>query len=194
MVGGGVEPTGRGVQFASEFHADEHFAASFVVVAGGGEDGGDGLRSGAVLQEVEDGLSVWGGDRASAETCQVGALVFTEPVQGGDALGGEAGVVGEDGGLWAEEMVGGEQEAVVLVVRIGGKQEAATDGLEDRRRWGRRAQGVSDGGAEGADEQDGAVGLLGQFSQGGKAAGETGHSTGGIEDEQTGVHEADDGG
>jgi len=37
MVGGGVETTGGRVEFASEFHTDEHFATGFVVV---GEDGG----------------------------------------------------------------------------------------------------------------------------------------------------------
>ena len=56
MVGGGIETTGGGVEFASEFHTDKHFATSFVVVGGGVEDGGDGLGRGAVLQEVEDGL------------------------------------------------------------------------------------------------------------------------------------------
>ena len=194
MVGGGIETTGGRVQFASEFHADEHFATGFVIVGGGVEDGGDGLRSGAVLEEVEDGLAVWGEDRASTQTCQVGAIVFTEKVQGRDAFGGEAGVVGENGRLGAEEMVGGEQEAAALVIGSGGEQEAAADGLEQGRRWGRRVQGVGGGCAQGAEEEDGAVGLVGELSEGREAAGETRNGTGGIEDEQASVHEADGGG
>ena len=43
MVGSGVETRGRGDEFACVFHAQEHFASGFVVVAGGGEDGFDGV-------------------------------------------------------------------------------------------------------------------------------------------------------
>jgi hypothetical protein len=112
VVGGSVETTGGGVEFAGEFHTDEHFATGFVVVGGGVEEGGDGLGSGAVLQEVEDGLAVGGVKRAGAETCQVVVVVFTE------------------------EMVGGEQEGVVRVIGSGGEENAAADGFQEGRRWG----------------------------------------------------------
>ena len=49
MVGGGVEATGGRDEFASVFHTEKHFAPGLVVVAGGGEDGGDGLGGGAVM-------------------------------------------------------------------------------------------------------------------------------------------------
>jgi hypothetical protein len=137
MVGGGIEATSGRVELTGEFHADEHFATGFVVVGGGVEDGGDGLGSGAVLQEVEDGLAVGRGEWAGAETGQVGVGVLTEVVEGGDAVGGKVGVVGEDGGRRAEEMVGGEQEGVVRVIGSGGEEDAAADGLEQGRRWGR---------------------------------------------------------
>jgi len=48
--------------------------------------------------------------------------------------------------------------------------------------------------AQGAGEHDGAVGLLGQFDEGGQAASETGDGAGGIQDEQAGVEAADHGG
>ncbi len=59
MVGDGIEATGGRIEFAGEFHTDEHFATGFGVVGGGVEDGGDGLWCGAGLQEVKDGLTVW---------------------------------------------------------------------------------------------------------------------------------------
>jgi hypothetical protein len=137
VVGDGIEATGGGVEFAGEFHTDEHIAPGFVVVGGGDEDGGDGLRSGAVLEEVEDGLAMGRGEWAGAETGQVGVVVVAEKVEGGNAVGGEVGVVGEDGGRRAEEMVSGEQEGVVRVIGSGGEEDAAADGFEQGRRWGR---------------------------------------------------------
>src|SRR5207248_320299 len=47
MVGGDVEAAGGGDEFASRAHAQKHFASGFIVVAGGSEDGFDGLRSSA---------------------------------------------------------------------------------------------------------------------------------------------------
>ncbi len=49
MGGGGVETTGGRNQLPRHFHADEHFAPGFLVVAGGCEDLGDALRGGAVV-------------------------------------------------------------------------------------------------------------------------------------------------
>ena len=44
MVGGGVEATGGRDEFPGLAHAQEHFAAGFVVIAGGVENGFDVLR------------------------------------------------------------------------------------------------------------------------------------------------------
>jgi len=49
MVGGGIETTGGRDQFPGHFHADEHFASGFLVVAGGLEDVWDALGGGAGL-------------------------------------------------------------------------------------------------------------------------------------------------
>jgi hypothetical protein len=49
MVGGGIETTGGRDQLPRHFHADEHFAPGFLVVAGGLEDLGDALGGGAGL-------------------------------------------------------------------------------------------------------------------------------------------------
>jgi len=38
VIGGGIEATIKGDEFAGMLHADEHFSASFVVVGGGGQD------------------------------------------------------------------------------------------------------------------------------------------------------------
>jgi hypothetical protein len=49
MVGSGVETTGGRDQLPGRFHAQEHFAPGFVVIAGSREDLGDALRGGAVV-------------------------------------------------------------------------------------------------------------------------------------------------
>ena len=54
MIGGGVETTGGRDQFSGHFHAHQHFASGFAVVAGGLEDVRDGLGDSAVLQEAQD--------------------------------------------------------------------------------------------------------------------------------------------
>jgi len=66
MVGGGVETTGGRDQFPGHLHAYEHFVSGFIVVAGGFEDLLDALWGGAVLQEAEDGLPVWGAQGTGA--------------------------------------------------------------------------------------------------------------------------------
>ena len=121
MVGGGVEATGGAEEFASEFHAGQHFAACFGVVAGGGQNGGDALWGGTVLQEAEDGLTMWGVQRCGREARQVGVIWFREPVDGWNALIGKKEVVGEDGGLFTEGMPGGDEEVVTLVGGIVGE-------------------------------------------------------------------------
>jgi len=49
MGGGGVETTGGRDQLPGHFHADEHLAPGFFVVAGGLEDVRDALGGGAVV-------------------------------------------------------------------------------------------------------------------------------------------------
>jgi len=49
VVGGGVEATIEGDEFAGVLHADEHFATGFVVVAGGGENVFDGTGIGTFV-------------------------------------------------------------------------------------------------------------------------------------------------
>lgn len=49
MARGGVEATIKGNEFAGTLHANEHFATSFVVVAGGGEDVCDGTGIGTFV-------------------------------------------------------------------------------------------------------------------------------------------------
>ncbi len=55
-------------------------------------------------------------------------------------------------------------------------------------------EGVDRGLAQGAGQQDGAIGLAGELDEGRQAAGETRDGTGGIEDDQAEVQAADDGG
>jgi hypothetical protein len=83
---------------------------------------------------------------------------------------------------------------VALVSGVGGEEQAAAGGLEQGSSWRRRVQGVSRGLAQGAGEQDGAVGLMGQFDEGGQAARETRNGTGGIQDHQAGIQAANHGG
>lgn len=49
MVEGSVEAAIKGDEFAGVLHAHEHFAAGFVVVAGGGQDVFDGTRFGTFV-------------------------------------------------------------------------------------------------------------------------------------------------
>ena len=49
VVGGGVEAGGGRDKFAGGFHAHEHFATGFVVVAGGGENFFDGTGLGTFV-------------------------------------------------------------------------------------------------------------------------------------------------
>ena len=56
MVGGSVETTGGRDQFSGHFHAHQHFASGFAVVAGGLEDVRDGPGDSAVLQKAEDSV------------------------------------------------------------------------------------------------------------------------------------------
>ena len=72
MVGGGVETTGRRDQFSGHFHAQQHFASRFAVVAGGLKNVRDGLGDSAVLQEAQDGLPV---GRANGSGTQARKLV-----------------------------------------------------------------------------------------------------------------------
>ena len=54
MIGGGVETTGGRDQFSGHFHAHQHFASGFAVVAGGLKNVRDGPGDSVVLQEAQD--------------------------------------------------------------------------------------------------------------------------------------------
>jgi hypothetical protein len=121
-------------------------------------------------------------------------IPLTEPVDEGDACLGREDVIGQDARLRAEGMAGGEQEEVALVRGVGGEEQATAAGLEQGSSWRRGVQGVGGWFAQGAGEQDGAVGLMGQFDEGGQAAREARNGAGGIQDEQACVETADHGG
>jgi len=112
----------------------------------------------------------------------------------GDACLGSEDVIGQDGRLRAEGMAGGEQEVVALVSGIGGEEQATAAGLHQGRSWAGWVQGVGGWLAQGAGEQDGTVGLMGQFDEGGQATSEAGDGAGRIEDDQPCFQAADHGG
>jgi len=194
VVGGGIEATSGGEEFAGLLHANEHFAPGVVVVGGSVEDGGYVLGRGAGVQEVENGLTMGGVQGGRAEACQVGASAFTSAVECRDVLCGNVAVVGEDGRLWTEEMTGGEQEGVIFVFGIGCEEEAAAGGVEQGRWWARCFQGVGNGCVEGADEEDGTVGLLGEVHEGWQGTREAWDGTGRIENDEASVEVTDGGG
>ena len=77
MVGGGVETTGGRDQFSDHFHAQQHFASGFAVVAGGLENVRDGPGDSAVLQEAQD---VYGLRTSSPSgTCSVAVAAVPAP-------------------------------------------------------------------------------------------------------------------
>ena len=85
MVGGGVETTGGRDQFSGHFHAHQHFASGFAVVAGGLEDVRDGSGDSAVLQEMQDGLPIGRTDGTGAQARELVVVTLAQPVDGGDA-------------------------------------------------------------------------------------------------------------
>jgi hypothetical protein len=91
-------------------------------------------------------------------------------------------------------MFGGEQELAAVAGWIGGEQQARASGLEQGRSGAGRVQGVGRRLAQGAGEQDSAVGLAGELDEGRQAAGETGDGTGRVDDDQAGIEGADDSG
>ena len=134
MTGGGVEARGGGDELTGGLHAQEHFATGFVVVAGGGQDVFDVLRSGILQEELEDGLPVLGADRAGTEALEGGAVAFAEPADGGDAGLSGPDVVGEDAGGASQGVFESEQEVALFAGRIGSEQEATAGGVEEGRR------------------------------------------------------------
>jgi len=118
-------------------------------------------------------------------------IPLPQPLDEGNACLRSQNVIGEDARLRAEGMAGGEQEVVTLVSRVGGEEQATAAGFEQRRRWRRRVQGVGGHLLQGAGEQDGAVGLMGQFDEGGQAARKARDGTGGIDDHQPCFQAAD---
>ncbi len=115
MVSSGVEAGSGRDDFAGGLHALEHFATRFVVITGGIQDGFDGLRSGTVMQEAENGLPMYGLDGSGAQTLKRCAVVFTEPVKGRDVGFGEEEFVGEDADRLAVGMFGSEQKLTMIV-------------------------------------------------------------------------------
>src|SRR2546421_11931704 len=91
-------------------------------------------------------------------------------------------------------MFGGQQQLVAVAAGVGSEQQARASGLEQGRGGSRRVEGVDRRLAQGAGQQDGAIGLAGKIDESRQAAGETRDGTGGIEDEQAEVQAADDGG
>jgi hypothetical protein len=82
----------------------------------------------------------------------------------------------------------------VLVTWIGREEQVTAGGLQQGRIWAGCVQGIGRWLAQGAGEQNGAVGLVSEFDEGGQAAGQARNGTGRIEDGQAGVQEADHGG
>ena len=139
MVGGGVEAASSADQFAGLFHAGEHFAPGFAVVAGGGENVGNTVGGVAVVQEREDGLPMWGSQWGSRQAGQVGVISFVEPVESRETFIGKEEVIGGGGWLRAEEMPGGNDEMVTFVSRVEREQEATAGGFAQWRSRARRA-------------------------------------------------------
>ena len=108
MVGGGVEAASEGDEFTGMLHAHEHFATSFVVVAGSGQDVFDVTGIGTFVQKLEDGTAVWGADGAGAEALECGEIGSREPGKKRlVALGGSDGV-GEGGWCGTQGVFGCE--------------------------------------------------------------------------------------
>ena len=130
MVGGGVETTSRRDQFSGHFHAQQHFASGFAVVAGGLEDVRDGLGGVAVLQEAQDGLPVGRADGTGTQARELVMVTLAQPVDGGDAGFRGMNVVGQRDRLGAEGMFGRKQELVAVAGWVGSQQQARASGLE----------------------------------------------------------------
>src|SRR5436853_3997324 len=91
-------------------------------------------------------------------------------------------------------MFGGQQQLAAVVGGVGSQQQAAASGLEQGRSGTRGVQGVGRGLAQGAGQQDGTVRLASKLDEGRQAAGEPRDGTGRIENDQSGVEVADEGG
>ena len=76
MIGGGVEATGGRDQFSGHFHAHQHFASGFAVVAGGLKNVRDALGGVAVLQEAQDGLPVGRAKGTGTQACELAVVAF----------------------------------------------------------------------------------------------------------------------
>src|SRR5579884_3182614 len=165
MVGDGVKAGGGGDEFAGQFHAQEHFAASFVVVAGGGEDRFDGLRIGTCAQKLEDGLTLGRTNGTGGEPTEGDGIGCRQPLYGRDILWGGSDGVGKGSRGGTRGVFGGEQQAVALVGGIGDKQEVTASGDEHRGSGTARLEKVGGDTCEGAGEDDGAVGASSQVDE-----------------------------
>ncbi len=181
MVGGRVETTGGRDEFTGHLHAQQHFASGFAVVAGGLENVRDGPGDIAVLQEAQDGLPIGRADGTGTQARELVVVALAQPVDGGHAGFRGEKVIRQDAWLRAEGMFGGEQEATA-------------GGLLQGRSGTRRVQGVGRCLAQGAGQQDGTVGLAGEFDEGRQAAGEPRDGAGRINDDQAGIQVTDEGG
>ena len=182
----------EGDEFASLGHTEEHFAAGFVVVAGGGKNGFDGTRFGTFAQKLQDGETVWRTNGTGTEALEVSGIGHREPGEEGKILVGGGDMVGKNGGCGTEGVFRGEHETVALVTRIRGEQEVAASGSKHSGGGTAGMQGIGGWTGEGAGEQNGAVGALGQIDKGRNGAPPAGEGAVGIEDEQAGVAGGDD--
>ena len=151
----------------------EGFAHVVVAEAADGGQAPGVHRRGAVVQGVPDGLTqqrqVLAGKRHLALLVGgQGVSVCPQPIEREDALLSSGKLEAEDGGLLAEGMFGGEQEALLLVV-LGVRQDEQAAGHGSQQL--ERARFLSDSGltcSDGAHEQDGAAGALSELGESGK--------------------------
>jgi hypothetical protein len=121
---------------------------------------------------------------------------FTEPVEGRHAGGLDGDFVGEDGGRGTEAVLGGDEQALLAVVKIADHEEGTVNGGEqgERVKMG-RIEGGREWPVERTHEEDGTVGALSEVSQARK---ERAHQriaagVGGVDDHETGIGTLDGG-
>ena len=73
MIGGGIEATIQGDEFAGLGHAQEHLAPGGVVIAGGLQDGVEGTGGRLLAQEVQNGLALRRTDGTGGEAVELRA-------------------------------------------------------------------------------------------------------------------------
>ncbi len=192
MIQGGIEATCRAddLRLPGVNHALQQFTHVLVGEAGdAGQAAGVHGRGALLQQRVVSAAQVHLAILEEGHGVRVGA----QPVEGEDALliGGE--LEAEDGGLLAEGVFGGDQEALALfVLGVGNDTEAAAHGPQQLERAG-FGSGSGRVWSDGVDKQDGAAGALGELGQGGKRLAQVAGAAGvqGVEDDAGGVGAGD---